>query len=104
MPLDHIGFNVGDFAASKAFYLAALSPLDLGIVAEGEGWAMIGKDGRGDFWFGAFGAKRVGAELTARRRTGQGRLRASWCRSTTKVRAIRRAHRASRQRTPQKKH
>ncbi len=57
MPLDHIGFNVGDFAASKAFYLAALSPLDLGIVAEGEGWAMIGKDGRGDFWFGAFGAK-----------------------------------------------
>lgn len=51
---DHIGFNVADAARSKAFYLAALAPLGLGLLAEGEGWAVIGgPDGR--LWIGAFG-------------------------------------------------
>ncbi len=56
MILDHIGFNVRDFARSRAFYTAALQPLDIGILKEGEGWAMIGRWGEGAVWFGAFGA------------------------------------------------
>jgi catechol 2,3-dioxygenase-like lactoylglutathione lyase family enzyme len=56
MILDHIGFNVSDFAKSKAFYLHALEPLGIGIVAEGEVWAMIGRNGKGQFWFGSFGS------------------------------------------------
>jgi catechol 2,3-dioxygenase-like lactoylglutathione lyase family enzyme len=53
--LDHVGFNVGDFAASKAFYLQALAPLSIGVVAEGEGWAMLGRPGKPQFWIGAMG-------------------------------------------------
>ena len=55
MILDHIGFNVSDFAASKRFYQEALSPLGIAIAAEGDGWAMLGRDGKPQFWFGAFG-------------------------------------------------
>ena len=55
MILDHIGFNVTDFGRSKAFYLRALEPLGIGIALEGEGWAMFGKDGKGQFWIGSFG-------------------------------------------------
>ena len=33
---DHVKFGVSDFAASKAFFLKALEPLGLAIVAEGE--------------------------------------------------------------------
>jgi catechol 2,3-dioxygenase-like lactoylglutathione lyase family enzyme len=56
MILDHIGFNVSDLAGSKAFFSAALQPLGIVVVAEGEGWAMIGKNGKGQFWFGSFGS------------------------------------------------
>jgi catechol 2,3-dioxygenase-like lactoylglutathione lyase family enzyme len=56
MAIDHIGFAVSDFARSKAFYLAALAPIGMAIVSEGEGWAMMGKDGKPQFWFGAFGS------------------------------------------------
>ncbi|MGH6624401.1 MAG: VOC family protein [Burkholderiaceae bacterium] len=52
--LDHIGFNVSDFPASKAFFLKSLEPLGIGIAAEGEGWAMLGKGGKPQVWFGAF--------------------------------------------------
>jgi catechol 2,3-dioxygenase-like lactoylglutathione lyase family enzyme len=52
---DHIGFNVSDFAKSKAFFLQALQPLGIRVVAEGDGWAMIGKDGKPQLWFGAMG-------------------------------------------------
>ena len=55
MILDHIGFAVADFAASRAFYVAALAPLGIGVVVEGEGCAMLGRDGKGQFWFGADG-------------------------------------------------
>jgi catechol 2,3-dioxygenase-like lactoylglutathione lyase family enzyme len=55
MILDHIGFHVSDFRASRDFLVKALAPLGIGIVSEGEGWAMIGKDRRGQFWFGSFG-------------------------------------------------
>ena len=56
MILDHIGFNVSDLAASKHFYQAALAPLGIRVAAEGNGWAMLGRDGKPQFWFGAFGA------------------------------------------------
>lgn len=56
MILDHVGFNVSDFQRSKAFYVAALAPLGIEVVAQGEGWAMLGSDGVGGFWFGSFGA------------------------------------------------
>ena len=55
MILDHIGFNVSDFPAARRFLEAALAPLGIGITKEGEGWAMLGRDGRGQFWFGSFG-------------------------------------------------
>src|SRR6478735_4369638 len=56
MILDHVGFNVSDFAASKRFYDAALAPLGIGVAAEGEGWVMLGREGKPQFWFGSFGA------------------------------------------------
>lgn len=52
---DHVGYNVADFARSRAFYTAALAPLGQTILAEGEGWAMIGAPGGARLWFGAFG-------------------------------------------------
>lgn len=52
MAIDHIGFTVADFPKSKAFYLAALAPLGMSIVEEGEGWALLGTDGRPEFWLG----------------------------------------------------
>ena len=33
---DHVKFGVSDFAASKAFFLKALEPLGVGVVAEGD--------------------------------------------------------------------
>ena len=54
-PLDHVGFNVSDFAAARAFLVTALSPLGFTVASEGEGWAMLGRDGHACFWFGAFG-------------------------------------------------
>jgi len=55
MILDHIGFNVSDFAASKAFFTQALAPLGIVVSAQGDGWAMLGRDGKGALWFGSFG-------------------------------------------------
>lgn len=52
---DHIGFNVTDFPKSRAFYLAALEPLGVGVMMEGDGWAMLGGKSPGRFWIGAFG-------------------------------------------------
>jgi catechol 2,3-dioxygenase-like lactoylglutathione lyase family enzyme len=59
MPIDHIGFTVSDFAKSKAFYLAALTPLGMSIVSEGEGWALLGTDGRPEFWLGGGDAPKT---------------------------------------------
>jgi catechol 2,3-dioxygenase-like lactoylglutathione lyase family enzyme len=56
MIFDHIGFNVSNFTASKEFYLRALAPLGVGVVAGGDGWAMIGRNGKAAFWFGSFGS------------------------------------------------
>ncbi len=52
---DHVGFNVSDFARSKVFYLAALEPLGMRIMREGEKFAVIG-NASGRLWIGVFGA------------------------------------------------
>ena len=53
---DHIGYNVSDFPKSRAFYIAALAPLGIGILAEDEGWALLGGPDGGRLWIGAFGS------------------------------------------------
>lgn len=55
MILDHIGLAVRDFGAAKAFYRRALAPLGIEVILEGDGWAMLGKDGKPQFWFGVQG-------------------------------------------------
>lgn len=57
--LDHIGFPVSNFLASKKFYAAALEPLGIGIVMEvtaeqtgGTSHAGFGDDGKPYFWIG----------------------------------------------------
>ena len=55
MILDHIGFNVSDLPKSKEFYLQALAPLGIGVVMEGEGWAMLGRPDKPQFWIGSLG-------------------------------------------------
>ena len=61
--IDHLGFNVADFAKSRAFYSAALAPLGITIVGEGDKWAMMGRDGKRVFWFGAYGAPATGTHI-----------------------------------------
>jgi catechol 2,3-dioxygenase-like lactoylglutathione lyase family enzyme len=56
MILDHVGFYISDFAKSKAFFLDSLKPLGISVVSEGDGWAMLGKHGKPQFWFGSFGS------------------------------------------------
>ena len=46
MILDHIGLAVRDFGRSVTFFRRALAPLGIHTVLEGEGWAMLGKDGK----------------------------------------------------------
>lgn len=57
--LDHLGFNVGDYAASREFYRQALAPLGYGIVMEvdrettgGYEGCGFGPPGRPQFWVG----------------------------------------------------
>jgi catechol 2,3-dioxygenase-like lactoylglutathione lyase family enzyme len=51
MILDHIGLTVRDFAKSKAFYSAALMPLGIKIVKQGDGFAGFNmSDTKGGFW------------------------------------------------------
>jgi len=47
---DHIGLGVSDYAASKAFFLAALEPLGVSIVMEGEHGLGIGPKGKPSLW------------------------------------------------------
>ncbi|MBS0297814.1 MAG: VOC family protein [Proteobacteria bacterium] len=57
--LDHIGFGVADYEASKAFYLKALEPLGIGVVmlvireqTGGYEGAGFGSNGKPYFWIG----------------------------------------------------
>jgi catechol 2,3-dioxygenase-like lactoylglutathione lyase family enzyme len=49
---DHVGLNVRDYAASRAFYERALAPLGYGVVMDFDEWkaAGFGKDGNPSFW------------------------------------------------------
>lgn len=55
MILDHVGFAVSDYDASKRFFDAALAPLGIGLVTETHGWAGYGAKGKPEFWFGEGG-------------------------------------------------
>jgi catechol 2,3-dioxygenase-like lactoylglutathione lyase family enzyme len=63
MILDHIGFGVGDYEHSRAFYSAALAPLGIVLVMEipaeanvgGHAAAGYGRGGEPLFWIGAEG-------------------------------------------------
>ncbi|MEO7387707.1 MAG: VOC family protein [Gammaproteobacteria bacterium] len=48
--IDHLGFGVTDYAASKAFFLEALQPLGVEIVIEGEHGLGMGRNGKPTFW------------------------------------------------------
>ena len=57
--LDHLGFNVADYAASRDFYLQALAPLGYAVVMEvtrdmsgGYEGCGFGPPGRPQFWVG----------------------------------------------------
>jgi len=63
MPIDHLGFNVRDFAKSRAFYAAALAPLDMKAEMEGANWAGFGRAGKPEFWIGTHGAVPSGIHV-----------------------------------------
>lgn len=71
MIIDHFGFHVSDFSASRSFFLQALKPLGIGIVNEGEGWVFMGKNGRGQFWFDSFGPPQGGLHFAFTAETQQ---------------------------------
>ena len=50
---DHIAFAVADFPATRAFYVAALAPLRIGVAADFGETVGIGRDGRPQLWFRA---------------------------------------------------
>lgn len=53
--IDHVGFNVRSFSASRGFYVAALAPLGYSVIVCGDNWAMLGRNDRPKFWFGEYG-------------------------------------------------
>jgi catechol 2,3-dioxygenase-like lactoylglutathione lyase family enzyme len=58
--LDHVGIEVGDYDASRAFYEAALEPLGLAVVMEPlPEMAGFGADGKPWFWVNARGRPAV---------------------------------------------
>jgi catechol 2,3-dioxygenase-like lactoylglutathione lyase family enzyme len=48
--IDHVGIQVSDMDASKAFYSAALEPLGYTVIADFGMAAGLGRDGKPDFW------------------------------------------------------
>ncbi len=52
MIIDHIGFAISNCNASKSFYSKVLAPLGIELIAEVQGWAGFGKNGKPEFWFG----------------------------------------------------
>lgn len=52
MIIDHIGLAVSDYEKSKRFFTQALAPLGVELVIEVQGWAGLGRAGKGEFWFG----------------------------------------------------
>ena len=57
--IDHLGFDVSDYEASKRFYQEALAPLGYELLMEFEGGvAGFGKQGTPDFWIATRGERR----------------------------------------------
>ncbi len=48
--LDHVGFSVGDYEQSKAFYAKTLAPLGLTLLMEFGNYAGFGADPKPFFW------------------------------------------------------
>jgi catechol 2,3-dioxygenase-like lactoylglutathione lyase family enzyme len=48
--LDHLGFSVSNVATSKRFFAAALAPLGVFVVMEGEHGVGLGKNGKPSLW------------------------------------------------------
>jgi catechol 2,3-dioxygenase-like lactoylglutathione lyase family enzyme len=75
--IDHVGFPVSDYAASKAFYEKSLAPLGYGLIMEigenemGAPAAGFGIGGNPDFWIGGEGnvGNPVHVAITARDRS-----------------------------------
>ncbi len=63
MAFDHIGFSVSDFPASRAFYVAALAPLGIAVLHEGEDWAAFGTPGNMMLWIGIGGPAAKGVHI-----------------------------------------
>lgn len=66
--IDHLGIRVGDYAASRRFYDAALAPLGAGPVMEGPAEAGIratgyGRAGKPAFWISEGGANAAGTHI-----------------------------------------
>ena len=69
--IDHIGLAVKDMSRARAFYVAALKPLGVGVIMEvtaeetgADAHAGFGKDNKAFFWIGA-GAKPKGGTHVA---------------------------------------
>jgi catechol 2,3-dioxygenase-like lactoylglutathione lyase family enzyme len=60
---DHIGFPVSNLAKSRAFYVAALTPLGIGVIVESPEWVAFGASGRAQFWVGSRGSPPTGVHL-----------------------------------------
>lgn len=80
--IDHVGYPVRDFAASKTFFLQALAPLGYGLVMEvteeqtgGHGAHAGFGDGKPDFWIGS-GRPPAGNVHIAFRAASRERVRA----------------------------
>lgn len=52
MIIDHIGLCISDYEKSKAFYSAALAPLNIKLIMEVKGWAGFGLGEKPEFWMG----------------------------------------------------
>ena len=63
--IDHVGLNVRDLAASKAFYEPALAPLGYTVGREfGEHIGFRSPQGRFDFWITRRGEPTTGAHVS----------------------------------------
>lgn len=96
--LDHIGFAVSDFPASRAFYEKALAPLGIKVLMDvtaemtgGPAYCGFGED-KPDFWIGEGKAPEHRRMLPLQLRTGRSSMPSTRLRSQPVARIT--AHRA----------
>jgi catechol 2,3-dioxygenase-like lactoylglutathione lyase family enzyme len=62
--IDHLGFDVRDYEASKRFYQQALAPLGYELLMEFDGGvAGFGREGKPDFWIATRGEPQTGIHV-----------------------------------------